>query len=62
MKNNNVYAQQERELPCSSLSCAGFYKQKARRILRSGGFFWRKDGDSNPRTLLTRYTISSRAP
>ena len=24
--------------------------------------FWRKDGDSNPRTLLTRYTISSRAP
>jgi hypothetical protein len=35
-------------------------KQKIRN--RKVSDFWRKDGDSNPRTLLTRYTISSRAP
>ena len=29
MKNNNVYAQQERELPCRSLSCAGFFQTKS---------------------------------
>lgn len=29
MKNNGVYAQQERELPCSSLSCAGFLQTKS---------------------------------
>ena len=28
MKNNGVCAQQERELPCSSLFCAGFFTNK----------------------------------
>ena len=25
-------------------------------------FFWRREGDSNPRTGISRYTISNRAP
>ena len=32
------------------------------RLVETSRFFWRREGDSNPRTGLSRYTISSRAP
>ena len=37
-------------------------KRKSHRQKPTGFSFWRREGDSNPRTGLSRYTISNRAP
>ena len=56
----SIYATGQKKLNATLDKLKDKYKQRIRR--NNGGFYWRRARDSNPRTVLGGYTISSRAP